>query len=700
MTTVRRPSVCPHDCPSVCALDVEVIDGARIGRVHGAAEHPYTAGVVCAKVARYAERIHSPNRLTTPLRRTGPKGSGQFAPISWDEALDRTAEALLNAEREHGAQSVWPYFYAGTMGLVMRDGIERLTHAKRYSRFFGDICVGVAWPGYLAGTGKMRGVNADEIEKSDCVVIWGTNAVATQVNLMTHAMRARKQRGAKIVAIDIYETETMRQADMALKLRPGTDGALACAVMHVLFRDEFADRVYMATFTDDPEALEAHVASRTPQWAASITGLTVAEIEAFAALVGRTKRTFFRLGYGFSRQRNGAANMHAALCIPAVTGAWAHEGGGALQSSSAVFKLDKTLITGADACDPSVRRMHQSRIGAVLTGEREALVGGGPVKALLIQNTNPMVVAPDQEKVRRGFAREDLFTVVHEQFLTDTARMADVVLPATMFMEHDDLYTASAHQYLQFGAKLIEPPPGCRSNHELICELARRLGASHRGFEMSARAIIDETLRVSGRGTLAQMEAGRWLDCRPEFREAHYLDGFGHADGKFHFRADWAATPYANNGLKAGWETMPTLPDHWPVNEATGTEHPFKLATSPARSFLNSSFNGTATSRAREGRPTALLHPDDAALLRVSDGDVVRLGNGRGSVRLHAKLSEAVRPGVIVSEGLWENRDFLDGRGINTLTSDDSVAPFGGAAFHDIRVWARAEAATLAEAAE
>jgi anaerobic selenocysteine-containing dehydrogenase len=700
MPTVRRASVCPHDCPSVCALDVEVIDGVRIGRVHGAADHPYTAGVVCAKVARYAERIHHPDRLTQPLRRVGPKGSRQFQPISWDEALDRTAEAFLDAERRYGAESVWPHFYAGTMGLVMRDGIDRLTHAKRYSRYYGDICTGISWPGYIAGTGKMRGVNADEIEKADCVVIWGTNAVATQVNLMTHAMRARKTRGAKIVAIDIYDTETMRQADMALKLKPGTDGALACAVMHALFRDGLADRDYMAKYTDAPEALEAHVRSRNPAWGSAITGLTVAEIEAFAALVGRCKRTFFRLGYGFSRQRNGAANMHAALCIPAVTGAWAHEGGGALHSSSAVYKLDKTLIEGLDVRDESVRRLEQTQVGAILTGDREALKGGGPVRAMLIQNTNPMVVAPDQERVRRGFAREDLFTVVHEQFLTDTAAMADIVLPATMFMEHDDLFTASAHQYLQFGPKLIEPPPGCRSNHDLLCDLAGRLGAEHRGFKMSAREIIDETLRVSNRGTLADLEAGRWLDCRPSFEEAHYLNGFGHRDGKFHFRADWAKTPYANNGLKQGWKEMPALPDHWAVNEVSDFEHPFKLTTSPARSFLNSSFNGTPSSRAREGRPTALVHPDDAARLGVVDGGVLRLGNGRGAVRLHAKISRSVRAGVIVSEGLWENRDFLDGRGINTLTSAESVAPFGGAAFHDIRVWAKAEVAALAEAAE
>ena len=686
---VRRPSVCPHDCPSVCALDVEVIDGKRIGRVRGAEEQRYTAGVVCAKVARYAERIHHPDRLTRPLMRVGPKGSGQFTPIGWDEALDRVAERFLDAERRFGAESVWPYFYSGTMGLVMRDGLERLTHAKHYSRYFGTICVGIAWPGYLAGAGRISGADPREMAKSDVVVIWGTNAVATQVNVMTHATRARKERGAKIVVIDIYDTETMRQADLALRLKPGTDGALACAVMHVLFRDGLADRAYLARYADAPAALEAHLETRTPQWASAITGLTVAAIEQFAALVGRNKRTFFRLGYGFSRQRNGAANMHAALCVPVVSGAWAHEGGGAFHSNSGVFKLDKTMIEGLDARDSSVRRLDQSRVGAILTGDAEALKGGGPVRAMLIQNTNPLAVAPDQEKVRKGFARDDLFVCVHEQFLTDTARAADIVLPATMFLEHDDLYTGGGHQYLQFGPKTIEPPPGCRSNHEVVVALAERLGARHPGFAMSPREIIDWTLRASGRGTLAELEAARWLDCQPPFEEAHFLNGFAHPDGKFHLRADWPATPYSNDGLRGPWREMPTLPDHWPVNEAADDEHPFKLATSPARNFLNTSFTETATSRAREARPTALMHPDDLAALGLADGGVARLGNARGEVRLHVRAFAGVSRGLILSEGVWPPSDFLDGRGINTLTGADSVAPFGGAAFHDTHVWAR-----------
>ncbi len=685
----RRASVCPHDCPSVCALDVELIDGVRIGRVRGAREQSYTSGVVCAKVARYAERIHHPDRLTQPLRRTGPKGSGQFAPIGWDEALDSVAEAFLAAERRLGAESVWPYFYAGTMGLVMRDGIERLTHAKRYSRFFGTICVGVAWPGYIAGTGRLIGADPREMAKSDCIVIWGTNAVATQVNVMTHATRARKERGAKIVAIDIYETETMRQADMALRLRPGTDGALACAVMHVLFREGLADRAYLERYTDAPAELEAHLAPRTPEWASAITGLSVTEIEDFARLVGGTKRTFFRLGYGFSRQRNGAANMHAALCIPAVTGAWAHEGGGALHSNSGIFKLRKTMIEGLDKRDSSVRRLDQSRIGAVLTGEREALKDGPPVTAMLIQNTNPLAVAPHQEKVRRGFSREDLFVCVHEQFMTDTARYADIVLPATMFLEHDDIYTAGGHQHLQFAPKVIDPPAGCRSNHEVIVELARRVGAEHPAFAMSPREIIDWTLKASGYGDLASLEKNRWLDLQPPFEESHFLKGFGFPDGKFRFKADWARTPYANEGLVGDWSAMPSLPDHWAANEAADSERPFKLATSPAHNFLNSTFTQTPTSVAREARPEVLVNPADAARLGVADGDVVELGNERGRTRLHAHVSPEAGEGVLISEGIWPPSAFLDGWGINVLVGDDSVAPFGGAAFHDIRVWLR-----------
>ena len=682
-------SACPHDCPSTCALEVEVFDKHTIGRVRGAADNAYTAGVICAKVARYAERVHHPDRLKHPLRRTGAKGSGQFAPISWDDALDLVAEQFLRAEQTHGSETVWPYLYAGTMGFVMRDGIHRLRHAKKYSGFFSTICVNPAWTGFIAGTGKLAGTDPREMAKSDLVVIWGTNAVNTQVNVMTHATRARKERGAKIVAVDVYMNGTMRQADLPVLIRPGTDGALACAVMHCLFRDNKADWDYLDRYTDAPRELAEHLRTRDPEWASRITGAPVETIEAFARLVGENKRSYFRLGYGFSRSRNGAINMHAASCIAAVIGAWRYEGGGAFHNNGAIFHLDVSLIEGTDLRDASIRMLDQSRIGAILTGDDDALCGGPPVTAMLIQNTNPVSVAPDQETVKRGFARDDLFTCVHEQFMTDTAKMADIVLPATMFVEHDDFYTAGGSQYILLGPKLIEPPGECRSNHEVICGLAKRLGAEHPGFGMAPRELIDATLQKSGWGTLAELEANRWIDCQPDFATTHYLNGFAYPDGKFRFKPDWPAVPLNRWHRKHAPPSIPKLPDHWEVIEEAEAEHPFRLATSPARGFLNSTFTETRTSLARERRPEVMIHPEDAAPLAVADGEEVVLGNRRGKVRLHARLFDGVRRGVLIAESLWPNSAYADGRGINTLTGADPVAPFGGAAFHDNKVWLR-----------
>ncbi|MBY0612242.1 MAG: molybdopterin oxidoreductase family protein [Beijerinckiaceae bacterium] len=688
-TAVVGHSVCPHDCPSACALDVEIVADGRIGRVKGAEAQTYTAGVICAKVARYAERIHHPDRLLHPLRRTGPKGSRSFERVSWDVALDEIARRLLQIESEHGAASIWPYKYAGTMGLVQRDGLDRLTHVKGYSRQYDTICTNMAWTGYVAGTGRLAGPDPREIARADCVVIWGTNAVATQVNVMTHAIRARKERKAKIVVVDIYQNDTMKQADMPLLIRPGSDGALACAVMHVLFRDGLADRDYLARYSDDPQGLEAHLQTRSPEWAAGITGLPVEEIEAFSHLVGTTRKTYFRLGYGFTRSRNGAVNMHAALSIPVVTGAFQYEGGGGFHSNSGAFTWNRSLIEGHDARDTRVRALDQSQIGRILTGDAAALQGGPAVKALFIQNTNPMCVAPEQSLVRQGFARDDLFTVVHEQFMTETAEMADIVLPATMFLEHDDIYSGGGHQHATLGPKLVEPPGECRCNHDVVAAIAKRVGAAHRGFDMTPREIVDWTLRNSGYGTFEEMQTARWRDIQPDFRTAHYLDGFAWRDGKFRFKPQWTSVPIGNNGAMGPHESMPVFPDHWNSIETADQEHPYRLATSPARSFLNSTFNQTPSSMAREIEPTVMMHPEDASGLGVKAGEIVRLGNRRGDLRLKVRIMDGLRKGVVIAEGLFPNAAHLDGRGINTLTGADQVAPFGGAAFHDSRVWIR-----------
>ena len=680
-------SVCPHDCPSTCALKVEVLSPDRIGRLYGAKDNSYTDGVICAKVARYAERIHHPDRLTQPMRRIGPKGSDQFVPISWDEALDRTAEAFQAAEREHGPEAVWPYYFAGTMGLLMRDGINRLRHAKKYSGMYGSICTVLAWPGIVAGTGLLAGPDPREMAEADVVVIWGTNPVHTQVNVMTHAMKARRERGAKIVVIDVYETPTLKQADMGIVLRPGTDGALACAVMHVLFRDGYADRDYMDRYADDPKGLEEHLRPRGPEWASRITGLPVEQIEAFAKLLGENKRSFLRLGYGFTRQRNGAVNMHAAASIATVLGSWPVKGGGAFHNSGGIYHWNKSLIEGSDVLDPSVRVLDMSRIGEVLTGETEALFGGPPVTAILTQNTNPMMVSADSTKVHKGFARDDLFVCVHEQFMTQTAKMADIVLPATMFLEHDDLYQGGGHQHILFGPKLIDPPGECRSNHEVITGLAKRLGAEHRGFDMTPREIIDWTLTNSGWPGLETLERERWIDVQPSFDESHYVNGFKTPDGKFRFHPDWSHA-LANRFAPGGdISTMPDLPDHLETIEEATEAMPFRLVTAPARNFLNSSFTETDASKKREGKPKVFIHPEDANRLGVAQGDKVVLGNDRGEVRIHVDLFEGVQHGVVIVESIWPNENFEDGKGINFLTGSDPAGPQGGCAYHDNRIW-------------
>jgi len=572
-------SACPHDCPSTCALDVELLPGGGIGRVRGAKDNLYTAGVVCEKVARYAERIHHPDRLLHPLKRNGPKGSGQFERISWEQAMEETAEALLKAEAEFGAQSVWPYFYAGTMGHVMRDGINRLRHVKKYSGQHSTVCITLSQAGFLAGTGRLAGPDPREIAQADVVVIWGTNPVHTQVNLMSHVIKARKKNGAKIVVVDVYNNPTMQQADMGLCVNPGSDGALACAVMHILFRDGYADEDYLLKYSDYPKDFEQHLKDKTPQWASEITGLAVEEIEAFAKLIGTHPRTFLRLGYGFTRSRNGAVNMHAAASIAAVMGAWQHLGGGAFHGNNHIYHWDKTLIEGLDVRDAGVRVFDQARIGPVLTHDPADIGDGPPVKALFIQNTNPMVIAPEQDKVRQGFAREDLFVCVHEQFMTETALMADIVLPATMFLEHDDHYQAGGHQHIMLGPKAIEAPGECRSNHDVICDLARRVGAQHPGFDMTSREITAQTLENSGWDNLEQLDRDCWVDVQPDFDTAHYINGFAHADGKFKFKPDWAKLSPLKPGGMGPVEDMPEFPDYWDVTEKADEKHPFRLVT-------------------------------------------------------------------------------------------------------------------------
>ncbi len=680
-------SVCPHDCPSACALEIEKLAPARIGRVRGSKHNAYTDGVICAKVSRYAERAHHPERLTHPLRRVSPKseaksGTATFEPISWDDALDLVSAKFQAATREFGARSVWPYHYGGTMGMVHGHGIIRLSNAMGYSGLHKTICTQAAYDGWRAGSGAVRGADGREMADSDVIVIWGCNAAATQINVMNHISKARK-RGAKLVVIDPYQNATAKVADLHLAPRPGTDGALACALMHLLFKNGHADRDYLAQYSDDPDRLERHLRDRDPQWAAEITGLTVAQITALAELYGATRKSYIRLGIGFSRSRNGAVNIHAVSCLPVVTGAWQYRGGGALLATSDTFRLDDRLIQGLDVKNPAVRMLDMSLIGPILCGDRVALQDGPPVKAMLIQSTNPMLVAPELAKVRRGFAREDLFVCVHEQFMTETAKMADVVLPATMFVEHDDLYRSYGHTFLQVGEKVIEAPAECRSNHALVVALAARLGGQHAGFGLSELELIDRTLERSGYPAREAFTRRHFIDCAPTFETAHFLDGFNWPDKKFRFAPRWSDIgPYA--------AAMPALPDHWDVIDNTTGEHPLRLVAAPARGYLNSTFTQSPSSVNHHKQPQLQINPDTAQNLGIGEGQKVRVGNHRGSLTVTAKYTENTQADTVVVEGIWPADAFPEGIGINLLISATPIAPNGGAAFHDTAVWVKA----------
>ncbi len=692
MSNIRKTArtVCPHDCPSTCALDVELIDEKTIGKVKGAKDDPYTDGVICEKVARYAERVHHPDRLLYPMRRVGKKGEGRWQRISWEQALDEIVKRFNEIEVEFASQSIWLYNYAGTMGHVQRDGIQRLRNAKNYSNQYGTICSLVGWGGFTVGTGLLAGTNPINMANSDCIVIWGTNAVHTQINVMTHAMKAKKN-GAKIVVIDIYKTATMEQADIGLIIKPGSDGALAVALMHILLRDGLADREYMAKFTDFDDEFEQHLKYKTPQWAAKITGLNIQEIEDFAHLIGKTKNSFFRLGYGFTRQRNGYTNMHAALCIPAMTGAWQYRGGGAFHTNSGIWDIDKSLIEGTDLAKKKSRSLDMSELGPILNGDKKALKGGVPVKAMLVQNTNPAVVNPEQKLVLKGLKRDDLFLVVHEQFMTETAQLADIVLPATMFLEHDDFYTRSGHSRVLYGRKLIDAPAEVKSNLFVINELAKRLGVfDEKHFGKNAKEIALETFAKSGGDKLEQINENGFIEYEKNQQLNPFENGFAWPDKKFRFKPNWAdLIEMKSLQVNFDLEKMPKFADYFDVNEKNDEAHPFRLATSPARSYLNSSFNETPTSQKREGAPKLFIHPKDAKALKVKNDDMILIGNKRGQVILKTQIFAGIQSGTLIAQSLHPNKAHKDNKGINTLIGSDPIPPFGGAAFHDCAVWVK-----------
>jgi anaerobic selenocysteine-containing dehydrogenase len=663
-------SVCPHDCPSCCSLDVTVADG-RIAAVTGTAGHPFTQGVICGKVREYAERVHSPLRVPTPLRRVGPKGEGRFERVSWEAAVDEIAARWRAIARERGGEAILPFSYAGSMGQIQYWAGHPLFHALGASRLDRSICVSTAYAGWRATVGQVTGNDSEQMVGADLVVLWGVNAAYSTINVMTLVKQAR-ERGAYVVVIDPYRTSTALQADEHLMVRPGTDGALALAVMHVLVTEGLLDRDYIERATLGFPELADHVKRYAPDEMAPIVGVPAETIVRFARRYGATRRTFIRAGIGLSRHDNGGMTCRTLACLPALTGAYADPHGGALLSSGGAFELDLAAFERPDLMPAATRIINMIQLGRALTDTTLT----PPVKALYVYSSNPAAVCPNQELVLRGLARDDLFTVVHEQVLTDTAHYADLVLPATTSMEHLDVYRSFGQFYLQLAEPVIAPVGEARSNWDVCAALARAVGLpdaeAHyaRGPEAAVRAALAGGAPHVSAVTWERLRAEKSVRLELPRPYLPFADGAPTPSGKVEF----VSAVLARQGL-------PALPTWTPLIEGPQrgdvARYPLQCIVPPNRFFLNSSFSQSERLRRRQGTPTVMLAAADASARRIADGDAVRVESARGAARFTARITDATRPGVVVVEGIWWHRFHPGGRGVNVLT-DDRVADMGG----------------------
>ncbi len=653
------------------------MDGDRLTAVTGTAGHPFTQGVICGKVREYAERVHSPLRITEPLRRVGPKGAGDFAPIGWDEAVAEIARRWRATIDEHGAEAILPFSYAGSMGQVQYFAGHPLFHALGASRLDRTICTATAYAGWRATVGAVTGNDSEQMVGADLVVLWGINAAYSTINVMTLVKQARA-RGAHVVVIDPYRTPTAQQADEHLMVRPGTDAALALAMMHVLIAEDRVDHAYVARATLGFERLTQHVKDWTPARVAPIVGLPEATIVAFARRYGATPATFLRIGIGLSRHDNGAMTCRTLACLPALTGAYADPHGGALLSSGGAAGFDYTVLERPDLMPgPPTRVINMIQLGRALTDPTLA----PPVKALYVYGSNPAAICPNQALVLAGLGREDLFTVVHEQVMTDTARWADLVLPATTSMEHEDVYRSFGQLYVQLAQPVVPPVGQARSNWETFGALARALGVAEAHYARPPAAVIRELLAHADQSVRGityerlQAEGSVRLDLPRPYLP--FADGAPTTSG----RVEFYSAALAARGL-------PPLPTWVPLREGPAEDgripgrYPLQCIVPPNRFFLNSSFSQSELLRRRQGTPTVMLAPADAHARGIADGARVRVESARGAAEFTARVTDATRVGVAVIEGIWWHRFHPGGRGVNFLTDDRTTDLGGGPALH------------------
>jgi anaerobic selenocysteine-containing dehydrogenase len=663
---------CPHDCPDTCALFTTVQDGVAV-KVQGNPEHRHTDGVLCTKVSRYPERTYHADRVLHPLRRTGPKGSGSFERVGWDEALDDIA-ARLAAIAARDPQAIVPYSYAGTMGLVQGESMAgRFFHRLGASFLDRTICSSAGGEALVYTLGAKVGMKVEFFVEARLIVIWGSNSITSNLHFWKLA-QAAKRSGARLVCIDPRRTDTAEKCHQHIQLLPGTDAALALAVMHELVVNDWLDHDYIARHTLGWEALRERALRWTPERAAQVCGIDAQEIRSLAHDYGTIKPAAIRLNYGMQRVRGGGNAVRAVACLPALTGAWRHPAGGVLLSSSGFFPADKAALQRPDLLrGRTPRTINMVTIGNDLL--RESSPQFGPkIEALVVYNSNPVAVAPESAKVAAGFAREDLFTVVLEHFRTDTADHADYILPATTQLEHWDVHAAYGHTDVLLNRPAIEPLGEARPNTQVFRELARRMGFLEPCFQED-----DPSLCVTAFGD--KVDFGELMD--KGFATLHIPDapfaegGFPTPSGKCEFFSE----RLARMGLDG-------LPDHLGNYEPPGSSerYPLAMISPPHRNFLNSSFVNVDSLRESEGEPVLEVHANDAAARGVVSGDVVRVFNDRGEYFCKAHVSERARPGVVNGLGVWWRKFGLAGTNVNQLTSQNLTDIGRGPVFYDCLV--------------
>lgn len=662
--TIHR-SVCPFDCPDTCGLLVEVADGRAI-RVTGDPDHPITRGLLCPKMLHYERTVHSPRRLTTPLLRSGPKGAAEFTPISWSEAIERICSRWQRLISEIGAETILPYSYAGTMGLVQRNSGHPFFHKLGASRLERTICSPAKDAGWKMVMGDTPAIDPAEMEQSDLIILWGINAASTSIHAMRDAQTARR-RGARVWAIDSYRTPTCESVDEAFIVKPGGDGALALAIMHVMLREGLTDEGFIAANVLGFDQLSARILPDcSPQQMSPLCGLPVATIERLAREYATAQAPFIRLGSGLTRYGNGAMTVRTIACLPAITGAWQRPGGGVFPGTATGGAFPLNAVTREDFITSPTRLVSMNQLGHALNE-----LADPPVNSLYVYHSNPASIAPDQNAVLGGLKRDDLFTVVHERFMTDTARYADIVLPATSSLEQPDLYRCYGSYTSQRCPAAIPPIGAAKSNWEVFCLLARGMGWDEPFFRQSADDLIEQLLHFEtpwrDTATTERLRQGDPVFLTPP------------SDPKQRWLTPSGRIEILNI------RELETLPRPLPTHAETDG-FPLRLQPATTPFALNSSFYEQDDLRARQVCMQLMMHPADAGSRGLTDGQQVFAYNQRGEVGFRLQVSERVPPGTVVTEGVWWSEFIPGGRGVNALTSQRLTDGGRGSTLYDVTV--------------